>query len=92
LTIRQPPGFETRSKEPQSKAILKDSKFLFLCAGTAVFDLGLFTPLFFISLYAESLGQTASFAFYLTAILSGANFFGRIAAGQLGDMFGFYNM
>lgn len=91
LTIRSPRGFSPTTQGPQSRAILRNPSFIVLCIGTAIYYLGLFTPQFFISLYAERHRHSASFSFYLVAIMNGANFVGRIGAGQVGDMIGFFN-
>lgn len=54
--------------------------------------LGMFTPLFYLPLYALSQGMSPRLAFYLSAIFNGASFFGRVIPGILAFKLGQFNM
>lgn len=49
------------------------------------FLIGLYTPLWYIELYALQQGVNASLSFYLISIMNASAIFGRIILGQLGD-------
>lgn len=54
--------------------------------------LGMFTPIFYLAVYAVQKGMDATLASYLLAILNGASTFGRIIPGVLADKFGRLNI
>ncbi|KAK0638995.1 major facilitator superfamily domain-containing protein [Cercophora newfieldiana] len=70
-------------RDPVYCLIITSCFFLFL---------GLFTPLFFLPLYAQTKGMDPLLAGYLLAILNGASLPGRILPGILADKFGRLNM
>ncbi|KAH0835328.1 MFS monocarboxylate transporter [Fonsecaea pedrosoi] len=103
ITVRSPASEKTSSEEnvpaaqeKQSKktdlSILKSRVFLTFCLGIGIYYLGMFSPFFFVTTYAVSLGLSTSFAFYLVSILNAASFFGRISAGWAADKYGHFNM
>lgn len=53
---------------------------------------GMFSPFFFVTAYAVSLGHTASYAFYAVSAMNAASLFGRILIGMLADRFGAFNL
>ncbi|KAI5359704.1 Putative major facilitator superfamily, MFS transporter superfamily [Septoria linicola] len=71
---------------------LKQPPFILLCLGLAIAYLGFFAPIFYISVYATSLGFSEGFAFYLISILNGASLFGRILPGFIADRYGHFNI
>ncbi|PQK16323.1 hypothetical protein BB8028_0006g06430 [Beauveria bassiana] len=73
-------------------ALLKNANFLLLCSGLAISYLGMFSPFFYATSYARSLGHSTSFAFYLVSIVNGASLFGRILPGILADRYGHFNL
>ncbi|KAF1733213.1 Riboflavin transporter MCH5 [Beauveria bassiana] len=73
-------------------ALLKNTNFLLLCLGLAISYLGMFSPFFYATSYARSLGHSTSFAFYLVSIVNGASLFGRILPGILADRYGHFNL
>lgn len=73
-------------------SILKNKIYWTYCLGIGIYYLGMFTPFFFITSYAVSLGISTSLAFYLVSIVNGASFFGRIIAGWGADKLGHFNM
>lgn len=73
-------------------ALLKDTTFLLLCAGLAISYLGMFSPFFYVTSYAQSLGHPTSFAFYLVSIVNAASLFGRVLPGVLADRYGHFNL
>ncbi|KAJ6786629.1 hypothetical protein PWT90_03718 [Aphanocladium album] len=73
-------------------SLLNDTAFLILCLGLAMSYLGMFSPFFYATSYAQSLGHSTSFAFYLVSIINGASFFGRILPGILADRYGYFNV
>ncbi|KAI4835305.1 MFS monocarboxylate transporter, partial [Aureobasidium sp. EXF-8845] len=101
LFIRAPPAVVSPPDEkvqvPTSKpktdlSIIKKPAFILCCAGMAVANLGMFSPLFYVSSYAASLNMSTSFSFYLLSIVNGASFFGRILPGILADRYGCFNL
>jgi hypothetical protein len=49
---------------------------------------GMFTPIFYLQQFAESLGMSAGASFYLLSIVNGSSAFGRIIPGFVADRFG----
>ncbi|KAH8591281.1 major facilitator superfamily domain-containing protein, partial [Bisporella sp. PMI_857] len=54
--------------------------------------IGLFTPFFYIPTYAVQHGMSSQLAAYLSSILNGASFAGRVIPGILADRLGALNM
>jgi MFS family permease len=73
-------------------SIVKNRVFQTFCAGIGLFYLGMFSPFFFTTSYAVSIGFSTSFGFYLVSILNAASLFGRISAGWLADRYGHFNL
>lgn len=73
-------------------SLLKNTTFLLLCAGLAICYLGMFSPFFYVTSYAQSLGHSTSFAFYLVSIVNAASLFGRILPGLLADRYGHFKI
>ena len=90
--IEARPNATEVTKKKVDLSIIRKPVFLFVLAGATVFNLAMFTPFFFVTSYAISLGHSASFAFYLLAALSGASFFGRIGLGGVADKYGPFNL
>ena len=88
----------TLEKEKQHKdraSLRKDivkPPFVLLCSGLFLAYLGFFSPFFFISTYATSLGMSQRLAFYLVSMVNGASLFGRILPGFWADRFGRFNL
>lgn len=80
---------ETKPKKTLS--VLKQPTFVLLCCGLAVAYFGFFAPIFYVSIYAPSLGFSENFAFYLVSILNAASLFGRILPGIIADRYGSFN-
>ena len=51
----------------------------------------MFSPFFFITAYAVSLGYSASYAFYAVSTMNASSLFGRILIGILADKLGAFN-
>lgn len=73
-------------------SLLKDTTFMVLCLGLSISYLGMFSPFFYATSYAQSLGYSTSFAFYLVSIINAASLFGRILPGILADRYGHFNL
>lgn len=73
-------------------SLLKDTTFLVLCSGLAISYLGMFSPFFYATSYAQHSGHSTSFAFYLVSIVNAASLFGRILPGVLADRYGHFNI
>ncbi|KNG81132.1 hypothetical protein ANOM_011535 [Aspergillus nomiae NRRL 13137] len=73
-------------------SLLKNTTFMVLCLGLSISYLGMFSPFFYATSYAESLGHSTSFAFYLVSIINAASLFGRILPGILADRYGHFNL
>ncbi|KAF5344396.1 hypothetical protein D9756_011351 [Leucocoprinus leucothites] len=61
----------------------RDTAFVTVTIGLALFGLGVLFPLFFLQLAAIENGLSKEFAFYSLVILNGCGFFGRIACAFL---------
>lgn len=93
-------GGETHATLPEESkthrqglvSLLKDTTFTVLCLGLSISYLGMFSPFFYATSYAQSLGYSTSFAFYLVSIINAASLFGRILPGILADRYGHFNL
>lgn len=83
---------DTKAHKQGFVSLLKDTSFLVLCSGLAISYLGMFSPFFYVTSYAQSLGHSTSFAFYLVSTINGASLFGRILPGILADRYGHFNI
>ena len=102
LTVRSPPSISqpdaSNADVQESKghktdlSIAKSFTFQLMCAGLAICSLGLFSPFFYTTSYATSLGMSASVSFYLVSVINGASLFGRVLPGFLADRFGCFNL
>ncbi|KAK5659692.1 hypothetical protein OQA88_902 [Cercophora sp. LCS_1] len=86
------PRVPPRTTDFWISAAFKDVKFDLLIVSMFFLFLGIFTPLFFIPVYAVSVGMSATLAGYLLAILNAASTFGRIIPGVLADKYGRLNI
>ncbi|KAG0170574.1 hypothetical protein DFQ30_002291 [Apophysomyces sp. BC1015] len=72
--------------------VLKDINYVLWCAGSVISLMGYFVPYFFIPTYATKyLGLDATQASTFIAVMSAANFIGRITVGFLADRIGRLN-
>ena len=85
-------GAEPKAEKSEVRAVLTQPSFILLAIGLAVTYLGFFSPLFFVSRYAVSLGMSQSLAFYLISVVNGASLIGRILPGALADRWGHFNL
>lgn len=84
---------EIEEKRPkQDLSIAKDPTFIILCAGLAISVLGMYSPMFYITTYARSLGHPIDISFYLVSVINGSSLFGRILPGFLADRYGHFNL
>lgn len=103
LTVRSPSGIP--SQDGINREAAKDSKghktdlsiaksftFQLMCAGLAIAALGLFSPFFYVTSYATSLGMSASISFYPVSVVNGASLFGGVLPGFLADRFGCFSL
>ncbi|KAI8053168.1 major facilitator superfamily domain-containing protein [Gilbertella persicaria] len=72
-------------------SVFKDTNFLLFACGSVISLMGYFIPYFFLPAYATYLGLSASQSSTLIAIMSAANFVGRILVGFIGDRIGRLN-
>jgi MFS family permease len=70
----------------------KMKKYVLLVAGLFFMMMGMWTPIFYIPVYAVSRGMKALLASYLLAIINGSSTFGRIIPGILADKLGPLNV
>lgn len=88
---RLPPLKPTTSVIPDMTA-LKEINFALCCAGMFFMEWGFFVPLSYISSYATSHGQGASFGYTIVALMNAGSFFGRWIPGILADRLGRFNI
>ncbi|KAF1801541.1 major facilitator superfamily domain-containing protein [Mucor lusitanicus] len=72
-------------------SVLKDVNFLLWTCGSVIGLMGYFIPYFFVPANATYLGLTSTQGSTLIAIMSAANFVGRILVGFIGDRIGRLN-
>jgi len=68
--------------------LFRDPKFVLLFVGSGIATFPLLVPPFFIPLYANSVGASATLASGLLAVYNLASAFGRVGFGILGDFIG----
>ncbi|EFR00807.1 hypothetical protein MGYG_03812 [Nannizzia gypsea CBS 118893] len=73
-------------------AAYKEVKFIILIVSLFFMFVGMFTPLFFLPIYAVSRGMHPTLAGYLLAITNASSTFGRIIPGVLADKYGRLNI
>ncbi|KAI9329949.1 major facilitator superfamily domain-containing protein [Pilaira anomala] len=71
--------------------VLQDKNFLLWSLASVIGLMGYFIPYFFLPAYATHLGLTATQGSTLIAVMSAANFTGRILVGFIGDRIGRLN-
>ncbi|KAF7730847.1 hypothetical protein EC973_001365 [Apophysomyces ossiformis] len=72
--------------------VLKDSNYVLWCLGSVISLMGYFVPYFFVPTYAtQHLGLDSTQGSTLIAVMSAANFIGRITVGFLADRIGRLN-
>ncbi|OQN96693.1 hypothetical protein B0A48_17333 [Cryoendolithus antarcticus] len=86
------PANERPKTRAEHMKVLRTPPFLLLAAGLVVALFGFFTPFFYISTYAVSLGMSPSLAFYFVSIVNGASLFGRVLPGIVADKWGRFNI
>lgn len=88
IRARLPP----RSERFFLPTAFKEPQYLTLILAVFLSILGVFVPIFYLPSYAVSYGMTTELAFYLTAILNAASFFGRVIPGIIADKVGRLNI
>lgn len=73
-------------------AAFKKPTYVLLVSSFFFVFVGMFTPIFYLAVYAVRKGVDATLASYLLAILNGASTFGRIIPGLFADKFGRLNV
>ena len=91
LRTRLPPDKDASAVLPDFSAF-KNRSFALCMVGMFMLELGLFVPLAYISSYATSHGQRASFGFTAVALLNAGSFFGRFVPGFAADRMGRFNV
>lgn len=86
------PRFPPRKTTIFIGAAWKDKKYTMLIASLFFMMMGMWTPIFYIPVYAVSRGMNPLLASYLLAMINGSSTFGRIIPGILADKLGRLNM
>ncbi|EEP76862.1 predicted protein [Uncinocarpus reesii 1704] len=98
LALIAPSAFAVKARLPPRKSrfflweSFKEPPFICLVIAGFLGFLGLFTPLFYLPVYAIQQGMSPYLAFYLAAIFNGASFLGRVIPGILADKLGRFNV
>ncbi|TGO83060.1 hypothetical protein BPOR_0709g00060 [Botrytis porri] len=90
--IRAPIQTTNHIKAKPDFSCVKNPVLILLAVELFFVYFGLFTPFFYIELWALSLGLDSNFALYTISIVNAASLFGRIIPGLLADRFGCYNI
>ncbi|EIN11718.1 MFS general substrate transporter [Punctularia strigosozonata HHB-11173 SS5] len=77
---------------PDMKSILTHDAYWATIGGGFLIMWGLFFPLFYIQVFAQSHGVNENLSFYLLSILNATSIFGRTLPNLLADKFGVMNM
>ncbi|CAG7848393.1 SubName: Full=Related to monocarboxylate transporter 2 {ECO:0000313/EMBL:CCA73651.1} [Serendipita indica DSM 11827] len=83
-------GEEAPSPPPAVLDLLKDTKYMITIAAF-VNILGIFTPIFYMQLYAVNHNVDWTLALYLLTMLNAGSIIGRIAPNFIGDIWGPFN-
>ena len=98
VAVMVPSALAIRARLPPRKerffllGAFKEPQYVALIFAVWLSILGVFVPIFYIPSYAVSQGMGTELAFYLTAILNAASFFGRVIPGITADKVGRLNM
>jgi len=76
---------------PSIMDLLTDARYMIATAGAFFNIIGIFTPIFYLQLYAIKHGVDENLAFYTITILNGASVIGRIVPNFIGDIWGPFN-
>ncbi|KAL4941999.1 hypothetical protein BDV06DRAFT_235715 [Aspergillus oleicola] len=88
FTPQQP---EKPSQRRPDFSILKKPEMQLMALGYFFICFGMFSPFFFLTSYAVSMGFSHDLAFYTVSIVNGASMFGRILPGMVADKYGRFN-
>jgi MFS family permease len=98
LALLVPSSLAIKARLPPRKnkffliSAFKEVTYVNLIAAGFFGFLGMFTPLFYLPVYAIRQGMSPQLAFYLAAVFNGASFPGRVIPGVLADKLGRFNM
>ena len=70
---------------------LKSPTIQLCCLAFFFVYFSMFTPIFFVTTYATTLGLSSTISFYTTSIVNGASLFGRVLPGLVADKYGKFN-
>jgi MFS family permease len=88
ITPRVPP----RAATMFIGAAWKEAKYVLLVTSLFFMMMGMWTPIFYLPIYAVSRGMSALLSSYLLSIINGSSTLGRIIPGVLADKLGRQNM
>lgn len=76
---------------PNVRKVVMDIPFLLAIFSSNLIFFGVYFPYFYVQLFAILHGISTNLSFYTITIMTGANMFGRVAWGILGDKYGIVN-
>ncbi|KAM6493808.1 Major facilitator superfamily domain containing protein [Amanita muscaria] len=91
LTVSSLPS-QTKLGPILGTSIIKDTKFLFLSAGSCFVALGLFIPFFYIIDYTKYITGDPQVSFLVLAIMNAGGVLGRVLPAYLSDAIGRFNL
>ncbi|KAG6375940.1 MFS general substrate transporter [Boletus reticuloceps] len=92
LTVRLQRPINKRTGIVLEVQTIQNRRFLLLVVGSFFVCLGMFTPYFYISDYAQSRHMSSKAAFCVLSIMNAGSVFGRIAPAWLSDKIGRFNL
>jgi len=93
MSTRLPPKRDRPPTPPVNiRKIIRDPPFAVGVIGGFFVQWGLFFPFFYLQIFAQDHGVSASLSFYTIAILNAGSVFGRILPNFLADKFGVINL
>ncbi|KAG2074479.1 MFS general substrate transporter [Suillus decipiens] len=75
-----------------ARKCIRDVPFILMMAGSFLFQIGFYYPLFFLQLDSIKHGISVNFSFYSLVILNGFNFTGQLTSGFIAEFTGVLNL
>lgn len=92
LAVRLPHTTGPKVVKELDLSIAKNPVLVLTGVGFFFIYLGLFTPFFYVTPYAISIGIDNNLSFYMISILNATSLFGRVVPGFLADRYGVFNL
>ncbi|KAK2465795.1 hypothetical protein APHAL10511_002339 [Amanita phalloides] len=92
LLVSRLPAQKSKSALLFDLKTFRDTKFIFLTAGSCIVSLGLFIPFFYIVDYTKTFIRNGNASFVVLASMNAGGILGRVVPGYLSDAIGRFNL